>query len=184
MHTMTMFHKASLGLFVLAALSQGGAAHAFATLDVTPAAPTENAGVYTYSYSITSVPQTFPQASSFNPNNLNFVFTDPNVSFVSGPSGFSATQTGSDIDVSSTTTHLTDGTPATFAFSSADAPQGGQLAVSGQGSTASTVFPTTVAGPGMAPVPEASTTVSFGLLLALGGLAVVAARRKTVKNAA
>jgi len=33
------------------------------------------------------------------------------------------------------------------------------------------------------PVPEASTTVSFGVLLALGGLAVVL-RRKSVKNAA
>jgi hypothetical protein len=36
---------------------------------------------------------------------------------------------------------------------------------------------------GGAPVPEASTTVSFGALLALGGLAVVL-RRKGVKNAA
>jgi len=36
---------------------------------------------------------------------------------------------------------------------------------------------------GGAPVPEASTTVSFGALLALGGLALVL-RRKGVKNAA
>ena len=44
--------------------------------------------------------------------------------------------------------------------------------------------PTSTFTAGFAPVPEASTTVSFGLLLMLGGAAVVVARRKKAASLA
>ncbi len=63
-------------------------------------------------------------------------------------------------------------------FVASSAPGGGQFLSSIGASRGGTTFNLV-----NAPVPEASTTVSFGVLLALGGLAVVA-RRKGVKNAA
>ncbi len=63
-------------------------------------------------------------------------------------------------------------------FVASSAPGGGQFLSSIGASRGGTTFNLV-----NAPVPEASTTVSFGVLLALGGLAVVL-RRKGVKNAA
>lgn len=70
-------------------------------------------------------------------------------------------------------TALNPGSTETFVFSSFNGPQG-TLSVSGNtGDMSGQVL-------GPAAVPEASTTVSFGLLLALGvGGAAVASRKKT-----
>lgn len=192
---MNVFTKASFGLIALAALMQGGAAHALATLDVKPTVTAPAAGSnapYQYSYAVMPSNQ-FPFTAQPE-SSLDFYFTDPNITYVSntgpldvvtstGPGSFHATSSdvptsapetmGSTPNAGSTSPTLNPGDMETFVFTSFDGPQG-TLNVTGSGFP----FPD-ISGPvtGPAAVPEASSTVSFGLLLMLGG-AVVAARKK------
>jgi hypothetical protein len=76
-----------------------------------------------------------------------------------------------------TTLDALDGNSGLLFVASINPTTGGQFISSIGASRGGTTFNLTN------PVPEASTTVSFGVLLALGGLAVVL-RRKSVKNAA
>lgn len=175
---MNIFNKASFGLIALAALTQAGAAQANGVIDVAPTVTAPAAGSnapYQYSYDVTPGMNSHPEVS------LGFTFSDPNVSYVSntGPLDTVAmTGPGSFRAVSSTAATLDPGNTETLVFTSLDGPASGALTVTG----ANFSFPDSsspVLGPGTAPVPEASTTVSFGLLLMLGlGGVVLAARKK------
>ena len=132
-------------------------------------------GTYLYTYNITP---------TFDTSLLTFSFIDPNVTYASGSASnplnsVSMTAPGNFVEFSFSGATLKGGSTETVAFKSADAPGSfvniASVGPGGFGGAQS-------AGP--AAVPEASTTVSFGLLLMLGlGSLVVAARRKYVTSA-
>ena len=171
-------HKAGLALVVLAALGQATAAHAMG-VTVLPGPPTggTNGTPFSYSYAVTP----FNAAGNSPTSQFTFAFTDPNVTFASITTGQLDTVTRTSpltspatfSNTSSTGATLPNGSQETVTFTSPDGPTGTFTAANQDGVSGP------VPGPGAAPVPEASTTVSFGLLLALGlGSVVVAARKK------
>ena len=191
---MNILLKANFGLIALAALTQAGSAHAAGMIDVKPTVTAPAAGSsdpYQYSYDVT------PRASNnFSENSLDFQFSDPSVNYVSntgpldmvisgGSGSFHATSSNETmlrydpelfIPLGTGAATLNPGSTETFVFSSFNGPQG-TLSVTGSNDSGVPDFSGPVAGP--AAVPEASTTVSFGLLLALGvGGAAVASRKK------
>lgn len=177
---MSILNKAGFALVALSAMGLTTSAHALANITVTPAPVTGGPGAFTYSYNVSP--------TDFNASQLGFTFSDPNVSFssVTGPlNNVSETpvDSGNFVNFSSTKgKFLTAGSVETIVFTSPDGPNG-TLAVSGtglSGKKAMSGYAYSVVGPD--PVPEASTTVSFGLLLALGlGGVAIAARKKSIK---
>lgn len=197
---MNILLKASFGLLALAALTQAGSAHATGMIDVTPTVTAPAAGSnapYQYSYDVT--PNT---GNSFAENSLDFQFSDPSVLYVSNtgpldmvtsadpgifhaatsnPGGIPITDSFFFLDSiqslgGSASGPLSPGSTETFVFTSFNGPQG-TLSVTGTNTGGVPDFAAPIVGP--AAVPEASTTVSFGLLLALGvGGAAVASRKK------
>ncbi len=137
-------------------------------------------GSYAYNYVLTP---------SFNTTLLTVSFNDPNISGVSifgSLSAFSQTSPGSFVFFSATGGTLTAGSTETFVFSSPDAP-GSFVNMAAVGPTGGAGVSDVTPAPAAVPsaVPEASTTVSFGLLLMLGlSGAVVAARKKIAQSAA
>ena len=177
---MTLLHKASLALVALAAFSQAGAAHATGVIDVTPTV-TGGPGAFTYSYDVSP---TFVfvngKQTPFSVKQLDFTFSDTNVAFQSATGPLDtvlATAPGSFDAYNAQGNTLDSGKTETFVFTSPDAPQGGLLNVAGTGRKGDGgALPVT--GPGPSPVPEASTTAGFSLMLALGGLTLAARRKK------
>ena len=183
---MSIFHKSAAALAVLAALASATGAHAMDIVGgVSVAAQPVTGGdesPYTYSYKVTP---------AFNASQLAFTFSDPNVTFgsVTGPLDVvTPTSPGSFINFSSAGAFLAANTSETITFTSMDGPHGGTFIAAGTGargagSSSTTLGPGQVPGP--APVPEASTMASLGLLLSFGlGGVVVAARKNNKKNAA
>jgi len=197
---MNILLKASFGLIALAALTQAGSAHAAGMIDVKPTVTAPAAGSsdpYQYSYDVT------PRASNnFSENSLDFQFSDPSVNYVSntgpldmvisgGSGSFHATTSNPGTiptEISffslesvqplgdSASTPLSPGSTETFVFTSFNGPQG---TVNVTGTNVASTQDSADPAVGPAAVPEASTTVSFGLLLALGvGGAAVASRKK------
>lgn len=180
---MSIFHKSAAALAVLAALASATGAHAMGIVSVA-AQPVTGGDEFPYTYSYKVTP-------SFNASQLAFTFSDPNVTFgsVTGPLDVvTPTSPGSFINFSSTGAFLAANTSETITFTSMDGPHGGTFIAAGTGaggagSSSTALGPGQVLGP--APVPEASTIASLGLLLSFGlGGVVVAARKNNKKNAA
>ena len=179
---MSILHKSAAALVVLAALASATGAHALG-ITVTPATVTGgDESPYTYTYTVTP---------NFNATQFAFSFSDHNVSFgsVTGPLNVvSQTSPGNFINYSATGANLGASYSETITFTSPDGPRGGTFiaagtGASGAGSSPAAPGPGQVLGP--APVPEASTMASLGLLLSFGlGGVVVAARKNKKKNAA
>ncbi len=173
MNTIT---RSGLALAILAGAGLSGAAHAgnLGVKETTSTGTFLSSPSFLYTYDITP---------AFDTTLLTFSFSDPNVSAVSasGPlSTILATSSGNFVDFSATGGVLTGGSTEEVIFSSPDAPGGFvNIASDGLGGTGG------IQAIGPAAVPEASTTVSFGLLLMLGlGGAVVAARKKKAQASA
>ena len=128
---------------------------------------------YTYSYAV---------MPNFNASQFAFTFSDPNVQFanVTGPLNVvTPTSPGSFTNYSSTGTTLAANSSETISFTSPAGPNGGTFVAAGTGTNAAGY---SLLAPGPAPVPEASTTFSLGLLLALclGGLVVASRKNKNI----
>ena len=180
---MKILSKAGFGLALLAGAGLTGAAHAQTTFPGTNLSVTEqtsgpSSGLFLYTYAVTP---------TVNTNMITFSFTDPNVSLSGTPAGalnfVLPTSAGNFVNFSLTGGVLKAGTTETVKFVSSDAP-GGFLNTATTGSFAGSAgLATNITAPS-APVPEASTTASLGLLLMLGmGGLVLAARKKAQASA-
>lgn len=168
---MTLLLRTALALAVAAGASLPGAVQA-QNLAVSEA----TTGSYLYTYSVTPAADT---------SSLTFSFFDKNVSYVSetgpltqefnySPGGF--------LVYSFTGSTLKGGSTETVGFSSPDAPGSFVNITSIDGTAARDTGGATAIGP--AAVPEASTTLSFGLLLmlGLGGVMIAAKKKKAVSS--
>jgi hypothetical protein len=178
---MNSLTKSTLALAVLATATLSGAAQAQTTFSGTNLSVKEQTslvtGGYLYTYNVTP---------TFSTNLVTFSFTDPTVSIFGTPTGplnfISPAGTGNFVNFSLTGGVLAGGATETVQFTSPDAP-GGILNTATSGSfVGSAGLVTNITAP--AAVPEASTTISFGLLLMLGlGGLVIAARKKSAPAA-
>ena len=166
---MHLFTKAAALLAVSAGIGLSGAAHAQQQINLTVQEMTSDSFLYTYNVTPT-----------FDTKQVAFSFADiNNIAFVSSsntPLTTERTPAPGLFDFTDGSTLLTGGSTATYVFRSSDVPTGFvQITSNGAGPG----LASNVTGPGLAPVPEASTVASTGLLLmlGLGGLAV-AARKK------
>ena len=169
---MKLLGKARLALAVLTAAGLTASVQAAPNLNVPNPVVT---GAYNYAYTVT------PSADT---STLTFSFTDTNVTFVSATtpltSAFSSTAGNFLIYTLTPNTVLKGGSSETVTFSSPD-PENGFVNVTSNGAAGAASM-NNVEGPG--PVPEASTTVSLGLLLMLGIGGVVLSARKNKAQAA
>jgi hypothetical protein len=166
---MNFLTKSSLALAVLAgaSLSVGAQAQNLSVSEVTT-------GNYLYTYNITP---------TFDTTLLTFSFLDHNIGSVSasGPlTVIQPTSAGNFVNYSFSGATLLGGSTETVEFNSSDGP-GSFVNIASDGVGGTGGFKAI----GPAAVPEASTTISFGLLLMLGlGGLVFAARKKSAQSAA
>ncbi len=134
--------------------------------------------LYANNSSFTTLTQNNGQTFSFNAINLGPFLGNTFGSTLDGPTLFTGTRANGTTVTSTATT--TGSTYQTFTFTGFTNLKSLTFAPAPGSGTAS-VFNTVVLNSpnGAAPVPEASTTISLGLLLALGGLAVAARRKKS-----
>lgn len=169
---MNIFTKTAVALAVVTSVGVAGQAHAQQQINLTVQEMTSDSFLYTYNVTPT-----------FDTKQVTFSFADiNNVSFVSSsntPLTVERTPAPGLFDFTDGTSLLTSGSTGTYVFRSSDAPTGFvQITSNGSGPG----LASNVTGPGLsaAPVPEASTVISTGLLLLLGlGSLAVTARKKT-----
>ncbi|MGI4789845.1 MAG: hypothetical protein ACRYFS_13455 [Janthinobacterium lividum] len=172
---MSILHKAGFAVIALSGLGLAPAAQA--QLTVTGSVN----GAYNYVYNLTPTADT---------TQLTFSFIDPNVflNSVNEPLSSVFESTPGNFLLYGTTpgTVLAGGTSETVTFTSSDpAKSFVSMTSNGPGGAAGVSDITPAPGAVSAPVPEASTTVSFSLLLALGmGGAAVAAKKKKAATSA
>ena len=160
----------AIGLAVLAGTTLSGAAQA---QNLAVSETTTGPGDFFYTYTV---------MPTFNTSLLTFSFQDSNISAVSatGPlTNILAASPGNFVNFSVTGGMLNAGSTETVVFRSADAAGGFvNIASDGVGGTGG------ASSLGPAAVPEASTTISFGLLLMLGLGGFAAARKKRASASA
>lgn len=132
--------------------------------------------LYANNSSFTTLTQDNGQTFSFNAIDLGPFLGNTFGTALAGPTLFTGTRANG-TTVTSTATTTTAGFQ-TFSFTGFTGLKSLTFAPA-LGSGTASQFDNVVVTPDAAPVPEASTTISLGLLLALGGVAVVARKRNS-----